>query len=98
MNTFTVERRPLFREKGAVIPNTLVLAWTSLGWILSFWLMGLDNIAVNAIGVLLGVHTMILAAYLVHEAVHATLFSSLSANRYIGEWMSFHCGIMLCIF
>lgn len=92
MNIYTVEPRPLFREKEGAIPNTLVLAWTSLGWILSFWLMGLDNIAINAIGVLLGAHTMILAAYLMHEAAHATLFSSLSANRYIGEWMSFIVG------
>jgi hypothetical protein len=89
MNTYIAVRRPLFREKESVIPNTLVLAWTSLGWILSFWLMGLENIAVNAAGVLLGTHTMILAAYLMHEADQATLSSNLSANRYPGEWMSF---------
>jgi fatty acid desaturase len=92
MNTSTVERRPLFREKEGVIPNTLVLAWTSLAWIMSFRLMGVDKIALNTLGVLLSVHTMILAAYLVHEAAHATLFSSLPANRRIGEWMSFIAG------
>jgi hypothetical protein len=32
MNTYIAERRPLFCEKEDVIPNTLVLAWTSLGW------------------------------------------------------------------
>jgi fatty acid desaturase len=92
MNAPTAERRPLFREREGVIPNTLILAWASLGWIMSFWLMGLDSMAANAAGMLLSVHTMILAAYLVHEAAHATLFSSLRTNRYAGEWMSFIAG------
>lgn len=82
----------LFREKEGVLPNLLALGWTSAAWLLSFALMGAAHPLANAAGVLLCVHAMVLAAYLVHEAAHYTLFASPEANRRIGEWMSFVAG------
>jgi fatty acid desaturase len=92
MNTATLARRSLFRERAGILPNTLALLWSSVGWPASFRLMADGNPLVNLAGVLLCSHAMILAAYLVHEAAHATLFSGLRANRRIGEWMSFIAG------
>lgn len=82
----------LFREPEGVIPNTVALLWTSILWLASFRLMGDDSIALNIAGVLACLHAMVLAAYLIHEAAHYTLFSSLTFNRWIGEWMSFVAG------
>jgi fatty acid desaturase len=42
--------------------------------------------------VLLCVQTMVLAAYLVHEAAHYTLFATPAANRRVGEWVGFIAG------
>lgn len=82
----------LFREPEGAVPNTVVLLWTSFVWLASFGLMGSDHVVLNVIGVLACLHTMVLAAYLIHEAAHYTLFSSLAANRLVGEWMSFIAG------
>jgi fatty acid desaturase len=82
----------LFRDRRAAAVNSLVLAWTSLGWAASFVLMGAASAPLNILGVLLCAQTMIFAAYLVHEAVHQTLFATRGANSVIGEAMSFIAG------
>jgi len=46
----------------------------------------------NAIGVLLTAHAMVIAAYLIHEAAHYTLFARAEHNRIAGELMSFIAG------
>jgi fatty acid desaturase len=83
---------PLFRDRAAAAANLSVLLWTSMGWLSSFALMAASSPALNVIGTLLCVHAMILAAYLVHEAVHQTLFARPGANAAAGESMSFIAG------
>jgi fatty acid desaturase len=92
MQTAAAGRRPVFREPAGALPNSLVLAGTSLAWLASFALMGADSALANVAGVLLCTQAMVLAAYLVHEAAHYTLFSSPAGNRRIGEWVSFIAG------
>jgi len=82
----------LFRDRHGAVANSLVLIWTSLGWLASFALMAAPAPWLNIAGVLLCVHTMVLAAYLIHEAAHQTLFVDHAANRRIGETMSFIAG------
>ena len=67
--------RRLFRDRTAALANTSVLAWVSLAWLASFALMGARAPVVNALGVLLCTHAMVLAAFLIHEAAHQTLFA-----------------------
>lgn len=82
----------LFRGGIAGLANTVVLSWVSVGWLVSFWCMGAAAPGLNVIGVVLCAHTMILAAYLVHEAAHQTLFMRRGANFAVGEAMSFIAG------
>ena len=82
----------LFRDRTAAAANTLVLAWTCTGWLASFALMGASAKILNAAGILLCTHTMTLAAYLIHEAAHQTLFAVPWANRITGEVMNFIAG------
>jgi len=82
----------LFREQQGTLPNTLALAWVTLGWLGSFVLMASPSVACNVAGVLLCTHSMVLAAYLIHEAAHQSLFATPTANRRIGEWLSFVAG------
>jgi fatty acid desaturase len=84
--------KPLFRETAGVVPNTAVLVFTVLGWLGSFALMGATSVLANVAGVLLCTQAMVLAAYLVHEAAHSTLFAAPAANARVGEAMSFVAG------
>ena len=84
--------RQLFREAEGVLPNSLALLWTSAAWAGSFALMATSSWTLRLLGVLLCTHAMLLAAYLVHEAAHHTLFAAARANRWAGEWMSFIAG------
>ena len=92
MSASVIARPALFREHEGVVPNTAVLLWTSLGWLGSFAFMGAHAAVLNVIGVVLCTHCMVLAAYLIHEAAHQSLFASASGNRRIGEWCSFIAG------
>lgn len=92
MVTRSIQSRSLFREREGAVPNTVILLWTSAGWLLAFALLGAAAPLVNLAGVLLSIHTTVLAAYLIHEAAHNTLFAAPSANRVIGEWMNFVAG------
>jgi fatty acid desaturase len=84
--------RGLFRDREAARANTLVLLWTCAGWLGSFALMGARSAVPNGLGVLLCAHTMVLAAYLIHEAAHQTLFAPHWANAAAGEAMNFIAG------
>ncbi len=84
--------RRLFRDREAAVKNSVVLGWACLGWLASFALMAQQAIALNLIGLLLCVHTMVLAAYLLHEAAHHNLFGNHTANHRLGETMSFIAG------
>lgn len=84
--------RALFRDREAALANALVLAWTCAAWIGSFALMAAHAALLNAAGVLLCVHAMVLAAYLIHEAAHQNLFAAPGLNQLTGEAMSFIAG------
>ncbi len=85
-------RPRLFRDREAAIANSSVLSWTCIGWLASFPLMAQPSAVLNIIGVLLCAHAMVLAAYLIHEAAHHTLFIAHRANHRVGEMMSFIAG------
>ena len=91
-STATASARSLFRDRDAALANSLVLAWTGLAWVASFLLLGATSAWLNAAGVLLCAHAMVLAAYLIHESAHQTLFALPAANATAGEAMNFIAG------
>ena len=84
--------RAMFRDRTDAIANTGVLAATGLAWLGSFALMGAHHPLANALGVVLCAHSMVVAAYLVHEAAHQTLFALPRANQWAGEAVNFIAG------
>jgi fatty acid desaturase len=83
---------PLFRDRRAARLNSAVLLLTTAAWVGAFPLMASGWLIANVAGVLLGAQAMVLAAYLVHEAAHNTLFARTGANVAAGEVMSFIAG------
>ena len=92
--------RRLFREPEGALPNTLALGYALGAYALGFTLLiaggapgaAGGGLASAALGVLLTAHGMFIAAYLLHEAMHQTLFATRSANRLAGEALSFIAG------
>ncbi len=82
----------LFRDRHEALATSGILLWTSLAWGASFWWMGQPSWPGAMFGLLLCLHAMVLAAYLVHEAAHTTLFAQLVHNRRAGEWVGFMAG------
>ncbi len=82
----------LFRNREAAVFNSSALTWTCGAWLGSFALMGAPGALLNVAGVMLCAHSMVLAAYLIHEAAHQTLFAGRTANRIAGEAMNFIAG------
>ncbi len=84
--------KTLWREPAGALPNTLALGYATIGYIGGFVLMAQPSWWLAGIGVLIMVHAMVIAAYLVHEAAHYTLFASPVHNRLAGETMSWIAG------
>ncbi len=63
----------LYRHRDGVLLNTLALGYVFLGYPLALFLLCSSGIAYVA-GVLLLAHVLIIAAYLIHECVHGSLF------------------------
>lgn len=86
------KKASLFREPQAVLPNTLALGYAIAGYALSFVLLARPGVGHALGGVLLATHAMLIAAYLLHEALHCTLFAGPRANQLAGELLSFVAG------
>ena len=84
--------RTLWREPAGAVPNTLALGYAVTGYAAGFVLMAQPSWLLAGIGVLLILHALVIAAYLIHEAAHYTLFASPAHNRIAGEAMSWIAG------
>ncbi|MBI1398201.1 MAG: fatty acid desaturase [Betaproteobacteria bacterium] len=80
------------RERAGVLPNIAAIGYATLGHLAGLTLLTGDSVLVVACGVLLTAHTMVIAAYLIHEAAHYTLFRDARHNRVAGEIMAWICG------
>jgi fatty acid desaturase len=75
-----------------VLPNTLVLLYVLSGYAAGWMLILGSSFPSTLAGIVLLVHAMLVAAYLVHECAHGNLFRAREANAFVGELMSFVCG------
>jgi fatty acid desaturase len=79
-------------ERAGTVPDLLALLVTVAAWLGSFPLMAQPGLLLELTGVWLCAHAIVLAAYLVHEAAHQSLFASPRANHWVGEVMNFVAG------
>ena len=77
-------RTRAFRYPNSLIPNTLVFAYVLTGY--GFGLAGMlaDNWLINVLATLWLAHALVIAAYLVHECAHNTIFSDNRWNARLG--------------
>lgn len=92
MNTTTLSTSTLMREKEGTLPNLLALGYSMFGYAGGFALLISQPWYLNLFGVLLLMHSMVIGAYLIHEAAHYTLFRDRIHNRLAGELMGWIAG------
>ncbi|MEZ5664987.1 MAG: fatty acid desaturase [Burkholderiaceae bacterium] len=78
----------LFRHADGVLPNSLALSVTVLGWPTGIWMLGQPAWWLNAAGVLLVTLTLTWSAYFIHEFAHQAIFRTATANERWGKLMS----------
>ena len=76
-------------------PNWLAVAYTLLGWPAGIWLLTRNEIPLNAIGVLLTAHALVVSGYLIHECAHHAIFATPKRNDALGILMSWINGACL---
>lgn len=82
----------LMREPDGLVPNSLAIAYVLSGQIIGLFLITRSSAWAVVPGILLTTHSMIIAAYLIHECAHMTLFRAQSMNRRVGELMAWVAG------
>ena len=82
----------LLRYDDALWPNLLALSYVALGYAGGLWLMLSPLLILNLFGTLLFAHAMVIAAYLIHECAHNSLFRKNRYHRWLGEILLWICG------
>jgi fatty acid desaturase len=77
-----------FRYPDGVAPNVAALAYTLGGYAGGLALLAAGHWLLNLAGVLLTAHTLVCAAYFIHEFAHQSIFKSADANNRSGVLMS----------
>ncbi|AOU99125.1 fatty acid desaturase [Acidihalobacter yilgarnensis] len=80
------------REPGGTAVTWAALAYATLGYAFGVWLLTRHNPALNAIGILLTAHTLVIAAYFIHEFAHLTIFRQRTMNDRFGTMMTWITG------
>ena len=86
MNTWT------FKSSRARRHHTAAIAYALLGYSAGWWLLFNGGWAGFIPGVLLLGHGMIIAAYLIHECAHNTIFKSNHHNSQLASLLAWVCG------
>lgn len=78
--------------------NTLAITYTLLGYYAGIGLLISASALLNALGIVLVTHSLILSAYLAHEFTHGTIFRSMKLNVLAGEVAQWLNGACYCSF
>lgn len=73
------------RHANGLLPNGMALSYIVLAYIGGFLLISRPQIVLNLAGVLLLAHAMVIAAYMIHECAHNTVFSRNEHNAQLGK-------------
>lgn len=75
----------LMRHPGSALPNALAAGYAVGGWLLGLAGLLSGHPLLNVLGVPLLAHSLVIAAYLIHECAHNTIFKSNAHNAALGE-------------
>ena len=79
--------KAIWRAEDGALPNLLALLYVLIAHSGGLWLIMQPSVWSVLPGVLLTAHSMVIAAYLVHECAHNTIFLRNTDNRLLGEML-----------
>jgi fatty acid desaturase len=83
-----------YRHQDGLLPNTLALLYVLFGYVAGWYGISSASSWLNLVGVLALAHAMIIAAYLIHDCAHNTLFARNENNARLGNvllWITGSC-------
>ena len=83
-----------FRYKDGIIPNILLLSYIFISYLVGIVLIINPSFLFNLVGLLLLIISLVMSAYVIHEAAHGTIFYSDGANHRCGMvmgWLNGSC-------
>lgn len=80
------------RYADGLMPNALALGYAVGGYVGGWALFYIDNWLVNLAGIMLLAHSMVIAAYLIHECAHNTIFADNADNARLGRVLMWFTG------
>ena len=83
---------PSFKSRRGARWHSAALAYSVLGYGLGWAILLLGGLWGVIPGALLLGHSMVIAAYLIHECAHNTIFRDNRHNAYLGECLAWLCG------
>lgn len=84
--------KQFFRYSDGVLPNLSMLVYALSGYVGGVYLITIDGLLINSIGTLFLAHSMVIAAYLIHECAHNTIFMNNKANARLGAFLGWITG------
>lgn len=81
-----------FRESDGILPNTLAIAFATLGWAAGVYLLTLETLGSALVGIPLLAAALVVGAYLVHDCAHSTLFRRPADNARLGTLLCWVVG------
>jgi len=82
----------VFKKREGVTFHGLALLYSLGTYCLGLWGLFAGSIVINVIAVLMLAHGMVIAAYLIHECGHNTIFRENSHNAKLGTFLTWLCG------
>ena len=82
----------LMRYKDGLWPNVAALAYVVVGYLFGWSLFFSDNFLFYLFGILLLAHSMVIAAYMIHECAHNTIFANNKWNANLGRVLMWFTG------
>ncbi|MEJ2452414.1 MAG: fatty acid desaturase [Gammaproteobacteria bacterium] len=83
---------PVFRSRDGFWPNAGALMYVLLAWFSGWALFFSGTIWLYPLGILLLAHAMVIAAYLIHECAHNTIFMNNAWNANLGRVLMWFTG------
>lgn len=80
---------PRFKYRDGAVPNLAAIGYATAGHFVALALLAVPAWPLNLLGVGLAVHTLMIGAYLLHEAIHETVFASHAHNDDLGRVVTF---------
>lgn len=82
----------LMRQSRGYWPHLAALGYVSVGYLAGLRLLLAEPVVLNLFGVLWLAHALVIAAYMIHECAHNTVFADARYNARLGEALSFLVG------